>query len=129
MQKTICYDGDDLASIAKAISALSAEIFSIVTGEESSRGEDKYEKFKSSKKDELERVRVANRGTGRAGWRIPKWLEAVSMSRSKYYDLPTEQRPATVKLGKVQIIIESPTDYVRRMALQQSTNSPGASKP
>lgn len=61
--------------------------------------------------------------SARAGWRIPKWCEAVSMSRSKYYDLPAEQRPATVKLGKVQIIIEAPADYLRRLAAQQAAQA------
>lgn len=55
--------------------------------------------------------------TSRAGWTIPNWCSATSISRATFYLLA--QRPRTIKLGRRTVIIESPEAYLQRMAESQ----------
>ena len=55
----------------------------------------------------------------RAGWSIPLHCAACGYSRAKYYNLPHEQRPRSLKIGKRHIIIESPVEYLARLAAEQ----------
>jgi hypothetical protein len=52
-----------------------------------------------------------------AGWTIPAWCEATSISRASFYLLA--QRPETVKLGRRSVVIESPAAYLARIASLQ----------
>lgn len=52
-----------------------------------------------------------------AGWTIPDWCRATSISRASFYLLA--QRPETVKLGRRTVVIESPRDYLARIANSQ----------
>lgn len=55
----------------------------------------------------------------RAGWSIPSHCAACGYSRATYYNLPHEQRPRSLKIGKRHIIIEPPTQYLARLAAAQ----------
>jgi hypothetical protein len=50
------------------------------------------------------------------GWRVAEFARAIRISRAGFYLLPPEHRPRAVKIGKRHIIIESPADWLRRMA-------------
>jgi len=54
--------------------------------------------------------------TARAGYPVRKWLAETSISRSYLYALPPEQQPRSVKLGRRRIIIETPGDWLKRIA-------------
>ena len=55
----------------------------------------------------------------RAGWSISAYCAACGFSRATFYNLTDEQRPRSLKLGKRHIIIESPTEYLARLATAQ----------
>ena len=55
--------------------------------------------------------------TETAGWAIAKWCEATSISRASFYLL--SQKPRIVKLGRRTVVIESPTNYLERIAQAQ----------
>lgn len=52
-----------------------------------------------------------------AGWNIPNWCCATSISRASFYLLA--HKPRTVKLGRRTVVIESPADYLERIAQAQ----------
>ena len=52
----------------------------------------------------------------KAGWRPAEWFPAIGISRSAYYALPAERRPKAVKFGTAKVIVESPRDYLARIA-------------
>ena len=49
-----------------------------------------------------------------AGWNIPSWCAATSISRATFYLLA--HKPRTVKLGRRTVVIESPEKYLQRIA-------------
>lgn len=49
-------------------------------------------------------------------WTIDTFTRGAKISRGMYHALPEESKPKHVKLGKLVRIIESPTDWLRRMA-------------
>ena len=49
-----------------------------------------------------------------AGWNIPNWCAATSISRASFYLLA--HKPQTVKLGRRTVVIESPQSYLQRIA-------------
>lgn len=51
-----------------------------------------------------------------AGRSIESWTREVGLSRAGYYNMPPRFRPQAVKVGKRNIIIEAPADWLRRMA-------------
>jgi hypothetical protein len=55
----------------------------------------------------------------RAGWSIPAFCASCDFSRASYYNLPDDLRPRSIKLGKRHIIIESPAEYLARLAAMQ----------
>ena len=61
-----------------------------------------------------------------AGWSIPLWCAKVGFSRATYYNLTDKQRPRSLKLGKRHIIIEQPSEYLARLAAEQSAKSEAA---
>jgi len=50
-----------------------------------------------------------------AGWLITEWVQQTRIARATFYNLPEGFKPATVKVGKRVIVLESPTDWLRRM--------------
>lgn len=52
-----------------------------------------------------------------AGWNIPNWCNATSISRASFYLLA--DKPRKVKLGRRTVIIESPEAYLQRVAESQ----------
>jgi hypothetical protein len=64
----------------------------------------------------MRKVAVVNE---RAGWDIPSWCGACDISRAKFYTLSPQMRPRTLKLGKRHIVIESPAEYLGRLAAAQ----------
>ena len=50
----------------------------------------------------------------RGGWSITNWCRDTTISRASFYLLA--QRPRTVKLGRRTVVIESPQDYLQRIA-------------
>ena len=51
-----------------------------------------------------------------AGWHLSAWCRAVNLSRATYYNIPEEMKPASVKIGDRRLIIESPANYLARIA-------------
>ena len=58
----------------------------------------------------------AQTASAQAGRPIPEWSALAGISRSTYYALPSQYRPRTVKIGKRLVIIESPAEWLERMA-------------
>ena len=56
----------------------------------------------------------------RAGWKLNTFCEAAGLSRSYIYMLPEPQRPHSVKVGKRRVIIEPPTDWLKRIGVPQN---------
>lgn len=56
----------------------------------------------------------------RAGWSIPAFCAACDFSRASFYNIPSDLRPRSVKLGKRHIIIEQPSVYLARLAAAQT---------
>ncbi len=52
----------------------------------------------------------------KCGWRIPEWASAVGISRSTTYELITEKRIASIKLGGMRIITTNPREFLRALA-------------
>ena len=52
----------------------------------------------------------------KAGWRISDWCKTVSISRARFYTLGAGLRPASVKVGRMHIIIEAPIDWLARIS-------------
>ena len=57
--------------------------------------------------------------TARAGFHITDWCDAVGFSRATYYNLPVELQPQSVRIGGRRLVIESPHDYLQRVANSQ----------
>jgi hypothetical protein len=64
-------------------------------------------------------MRKATSTTDRAGWDISSWCGACGFSRAKYYTLPDDMRPRSLKIGKRHIVIEPPADFLARLAEAQ----------
>ena len=54
-----------------------------------------------------------------ASWPVTRWCAIAGIGRTKFYALPPEQRPRSARIGAVDLIIESPTDYLERVAREQ----------
>ena len=54
-----------------------------------------------------------------AGYSIPAFCKAISISRATFYNLLGDLRPRSVRLNKRLVIIESPQDYLNRLAAAQ----------
>jgi hypothetical protein len=55
----------------------------------------------------------------RAGFHITDWCDAVGFSRATYYNLPVELQPQSVRIGGRRLVIESPREYLLRVANSQ----------
>jgi len=53
---------------------------------------------------------------GQAGFRVKQFVRACGIGRTAYYTLPKEQKPKTVKIGRAVVIIETPVEFLRRLA-------------
>ncbi len=51
-----------------------------------------------------------------AGYSVSRWTAAVGIGRATYYTMSPEHRPQSVKIGVRHIIIETPGDWLARMA-------------
>lgn len=56
----------------------------------------------------------------KVSWRLLEWCRQVGFSRSKFYGLKLQQRPKIVRFGKMQMVTESPAEYIQRMTAEQS---------
>jgi hypothetical protein len=56
----------------------------------------------------------------RAGSSVNQFCDAVGYCRATLYNLPSELRPFSVKIGRRRIIIEQPADYLARLAAAAS---------
>ena len=63
--------------------------------------------------------KLASNAADRAGWDIATWCPAAGISRAFHYNLPPDQQPHRVKIGKRRIIRESPAAWLARMAAAQ----------
>lgn len=62
---------------------------------------------------------VATFPATKAGYRISEFAAACGMGRRTIYDLPPELRPKSIKIGHARIIVESPREYLQRLAEEQ----------
>lgn len=65
-------------------------------------------------------METQNDNSGPASLAIQEWCRRVPMSRSKFYELDEGLRPKMVRLGKMQRVIESPREYLFRIAADQA---------
>jgi len=56
----------------------------------------------------------------KTGWTIKDFCASIGISVAKFYILPADQKPRTVKLHGRVIVIESPEAYLSRMAAEQA---------
>ena len=49
-------------------------------------------------------------------WTVEEFCSALGFGRERFYRLPPSQAPRSVKLGHARRIIESPQQYVQRIA-------------
>jgi len=54
-------------------------------------------------------------------WPLDQWLASTSSARSSYYEWDPETRPKTVRVGRRRLVVESPSDWLRRMALLEAS--------
>ena len=54
-----------------------------------------------------------------AAWDIVQWTAALNRGREWFYSLPDEARPASITINGRRLVVESPQDYVARIAAQQ----------
>ena len=59
----------------------------------------------------------------RAFWRVRRWCAEAEVCSTKFYKLPVEQRPLTTVIGGMPVIVESPRDWVLRLAREQGTTA------
>lgn len=52
--------------------------------------------------------------------RVEGFCAALGICRSKFYTLPTEHRPKTANLGAALVILETPDEYLTRIAAMQA---------
>lgn len=67
-------------------------------------------------------------GVEKVGWTVTEWLAALGRGRTWFYTLPLEQRPKSVRLGKSDLIVEPPGEYLAEMLRKQSAESKRAMK-
>lgn len=51
----------------------------------------------------------------RAGWRVVPWCDAVSISRGVFYSLPETAQPRSVLIRGMRIVVEAPSEWLRRV--------------
>lgn len=53
-------------------------------------------------------------------WKPSSFARAIDKSRSWLYALPAELRPRSIKFGRNRLIVESPQNFLRRLAEYQA---------
>lgn len=53
-------------------------------------------------------------GNTRAAWDVPHWCDEVGISRPTFYVL--DPQPKVARIGRRVRVVESPTDYLNRLA-------------
>ena len=56
----------------------------------------------------------------KAGYRISEWCRAVGISRPSFYNLADEFAPRMLRINSMPIILESPAEYLTRVAALQT---------
>lgn len=59
----------------------------------------------------------------KAGFRVSEFTAACGMGRRTFYDLPPELAPKSIKIGYSRIIVETPQQYLSRIAELQAKDS------
>lgn len=55
----------------------------------------------------------------KAGFRIKEFATACGLSRATIYALPQTQQPKSIKIGRARVIVESPQQFLQRLAEAQ----------
>lgn len=57
---------------------------------------------------------------GPVGMKLSDFVRRLPISESTYHELPPEHRPKSVRLGGSVIVLESPHEFLQRLAAEQS---------
>lgn len=71
------------------------------------------------------RNRNERRASEKVGWRILEWSHGVGCGKSTTNELIRDKKIASVKLGGARIITTSPSDYLDRLAAEQTERAAG----
>lgn len=58
---------------------------------------------------------------------LPKFLQEADLARSTYRELPPEHKPRTVRVGGRVFVMESPPEWLARLAAAQARDARGTS--
>jgi excisionase family DNA binding protein len=61
----------------------------------------------------------SNSNAEKVGWRVNEWADAMGLGRAFTYQLLSEGRLKSVKLGGARIITTSPAEYLRTLAASE----------
>ena len=64
----------------------------------------------------------------KAGFRVSEFARACGLGRRTIYDLPPEKWPKSIKIGHARIIVESPREYLQRLAEEQLSETDAQQK-
>ena len=56
----------------------------------------------------------------KVGWRLNVWCRMVGINENLFYRLTPDIAPPSAKVGRARIVIESPQDWLQRVARQQA---------
>lgn len=62
--------------------------------------------------------------SGEAGFRVKDFVRACGIGRTAYYTLPEDQKPKSVRIGRSVVIVETPVEFLRRLAAIQEHKQP-----
>ncbi|MCW5624168.1 MAG: hypothetical protein KIT73_05570 [Burkholderiales bacterium] len=52
----------------------------------------------------------------KAALSVNEFCHAIGIGHSSFYEMPADQQPLTVRIGRRRLVVESPTDYLERLA-------------
>ncbi|MEO8753009.1 MAG: hypothetical protein ABI624_10050 [Casimicrobiaceae bacterium] len=55
-----------------------------------------------------------------AGWKMSEFCPLVRLSKAKIHQLSADMQPRSVRIGRSRIIVESPAEWLARMASVQA---------
>ena len=64
--------------------------------------------------------------SAKAGWSVEEFCQLTALGRSKLYELPPDQQPASVHFGRRRVITEPPAAYLARIAEMQKREKEAA---
>jgi hypothetical protein len=56
----------------------------------------------------------------KSGRDLASWCNEIGCTRAFIYGLPENQKPRTVKIGRRRFVLETPQEYLERMAATQT---------